>query len=170
MAHSSSQPWTPGPKREAQIEVWMRVMGLDLGSKTIGVAVSDELGLTAQPVLTLRRSGLRPDLAGIKQLASEHSVQQIVLGLPLNMDGTEGPMAKAAREFGAALEAKIGLPVEFWDERLSTAAAERALLEGDVSRKKRREVIDRLAASIILQSWLEARRTRAGKEQQGKVE
>jgi putative Holliday junction resolvase len=145
-------------------------MGLDLGSKTIGVAVSDELFLTAQPVLTLRRSGLRSDLAGLKQLANEHSVQQIVLGLPLNMDGSEGPMAKAAREFGAAIEAKIGLPVEFWDERLSTAAAERALLEGDVSRKKRREVIDRLAASIILQSWLEAHRTRAVKERQGKAE
>ena len=74
----------------------MRVMGLDLGSKTIGVAVSDELGLTAQPALTLRRSGLRSDLAGLKQLASEHSVQQIVLGLPLNMDGTEGPRALRA--------------------------------------------------------------------------
>jgi putative Holliday junction resolvase len=144
-------------------------MGLDWGSKAIGVAISDELGITAQPILTLRRSSLRSDLASLNRLASEHAVHLIVLGLPLNMDGTEGPMARASRQLAAAIEANLGIKVELWDERLSTAAAERALLEGDVSRQKRRQVIDRIAASIILQSWLEAHRTAPVSEPQGEA-
>ncbi len=131
-------------------------MGLDVGTKTIGVAISDELRLTAQGVTTVRRSGTRADLGELKRLAAEHSVSRIVVGLPLNMDGSEGPMAEAVRKLGGSLEGASGIPVEYWDERLSTVSAERVLIEGNVSREKRRRVIDRVAASIILQSWLDA--------------
>jgi putative Holliday junction resolvase len=134
----------------------MRTMGLDLGTRTIGVAVSDELGLTAQPVTTLRRRSLSADLSELNRLAHDHQVGRWVVGLPLNMNGTEGAKAAQAREFGAVLEKDSGHPVEFWDERLSTRAAERVLLEADVSRSKRREVIDRVAAVIILQGWLDS--------------
>jgi putative Holliday junction resolvase len=146
----------------SKLKVIMRTMGLDVGTKTIGVAVSDELGITGQSVTTLRRTSLRADLAALGELIAEHQVSRIVVGLPLNMDGTEGPMAKACREFGAALAESSGRPVEYWDERLSTVEAERALLEADVSRRKRRQVVDRLAAAIILQSWLDARSNAAG--------
>jgi putative holliday junction resolvase len=134
----------------------MRTMGLDLGTRTIGVAVSDELGLTAQPVTTLRRRSLSADLSELNRLAHAHQVERWVVGLPLNMNGTEGEKAVQAREFGAVLEKNSGQPVEFWDERLSTRAAERTLLEANISRSKRREVIDRVAAVIILQGWLDS--------------
>jgi putative holliday junction resolvase len=136
----------------------MRTMGLDLGTRTIGVAVSDELGLTAQAVTTIRRRSRSADLAELRSLADTHQVKQWVVGLPLNMNGTEGPKAAQARDFGAVLEKNSGRPVEFWDERLSTKAAERALLEVDISRSKRRRVIDRVAAVIILQGWLDSPR------------
>ncbi len=132
-------------------------MGLDVGSKTVGVAVSDALGITAQGVTTVRRTGLKRDLAALEALAREHEVTRAVVGLPINMDGTEGPRAEASREFARALEQALGIPVELWDERLSTVAAERALLEADVSRAKRRQVIDQVAATLILQGWLDAR-------------
>ena len=135
----------------------MRTMGLDVGSKTVGVAVSDALGITAQGVTTVRRAGLKADLAALEALAREREVTRAVVGLPINMDGSEGPRAKASREFARALEQALGIPVELWDERLSTVAAERALLEADVSRAKRREVIDQVAATLILQGWLDAR-------------
>ncbi|GMU58634.1 MAG: hypothetical protein AMXMBFR34_03970 [Myxococcaceae bacterium] len=134
----------------------MRAFGLDLGTKTIGIAVSDELGLTAQGLKTLERKSLRKDIAALKQLTEELSADRFVLGLPLNMDGTEGPRADATRKFGAALEEETKLPVIYQDERLTTVSAERALLEADVSRKKRREVIDQVAASLILQAWLDS--------------
>jgi len=133
-------------------------MGLDLGTRTIGVAVSDELGLTAQAVTTIRRRSPTADLSELNRLADALEVERWVVGLPLNMNGTEGPKAAQARDFGAVLERNSGRPVEFWDERLSTRAAERALLEADLSRSKRRGVIDRVAAVIILQGWLDSAR------------
>jgi putative Holliday junction resolvase len=142
-------------------------MGLDVGTKTIGVAMSDELGITGQPSTTLRRSSLRSDLAAIEKLISEHGVDRLIIGLPLNMNGSEGPMAKACRQLGAALEAATGVPVEYWDERLTTVEAERVLLEADVTRAKRRRVVDRVAAAIILQGWLDAKANARRAEERG---
>lgn len=136
----------------------MRALGLDVGTKTVGVAVSDPLGITAQGVTTLRRRNLQADIAELRRLAAENDASRWVIGLPLNMDGSEGPRAAASRAFGEALSKATGLPVDYQDERLTTVAAERVLLQADVSRKKRREVIDQLAAQLILQSWLDARR------------
>lgn len=136
----------------------MRAMGLDLGTKTIGLAVTDELGITAQGLETHLRVGLRRDLEALAEKATDYAVGRFVIGLPLNMDGSEGPRAEATRKFGVALGEKTGLPVLYWDERLTTVAAQRALLEGDVSRRKRKEVIDQVAAVLILQGWLEAQR------------
>ncbi len=142
----------------------MRVMGLDVGTKTVGVAISDALGFTAQGIKVVRRKNLRSDLGELKRLAREFEVTRAVVGLPLNMDGSEGPRAQASREFAAQLEQALQLPVEFWDERLSTVAAERVLLEGDVSRENRKKVIDQVAASIILQGWLDAHQAPAEEE------
>ena len=136
----------------------MRALGLDLGTKTIGLAVADELGITAQGLTTLERRGPRKDLEALAERAGEYAVDRFIIGLPLNMDGSEGPRAEMTRKFGAGLEAATQLPVIYWDERLTTVAANRALLEGDVSRKKRREVIDQVAAVLILQGWLDAQR------------
>ncbi|MDC0709832.1 Holliday junction resolvase RuvX [Stigmatella sp. ncwal1] len=136
----------------------MRTLGLDLGTKTIGVAVSDGLGLTAQALTTVRRTNLKADLAALAGLAREHEASRIVLGLPLNMDGSEGPRAEASRKFADTLSQTLELPVEFWDERLSTVAAERTLLEADLTRAKRKQVIDQMAAQFILQGWLDAHR------------
>jgi putative pre-16S rRNA nuclease len=138
-----------------------RSFGLDVGTKTVGVAVSDGLGLTAQPVTTLRRTSLRADLTELRRLAEHHSVEQVVVGLPLNMDGSEGPSAVEARRFGEAVARQLGLPVDYWDERLTTAAANRVLLEADLSRARRKAVVDRVAAALILQGWLDARRATA---------
>jgi len=134
----------------------MRVMGLDVGTKTVGVAVSDPLGLTAQGITTVRRKNRKADLSALTTLIAEHEVTRLVVGLPLNMDGSEGPRAEACRKFGDLVAAEANLPVEYWDERLTTVAAERALLEADLSRERRREVIDQVAASLILQGWLDA--------------
>ena len=134
----------------------MRALGLDLGTKTVGIAATDELGITVQGITTLERTNMRATLAAIKALTVEYGIDRLVLGLPLNMDGSEGPRAEATRKFGAALEAATSLPVIYWDERLTTVAATRMLIDADVSRKKRREVIDQVAASFILQGWLDA--------------
>jgi putative Holliday junction resolvase len=141
----------------------MKILGLDGGEKTIGVAVSDELGWTAQPVATLRRAGLARDLEALGEIAREHGVAEVVVGHPLNMDGSAGPSARAAEAFAEEVGDALGLPVHLWDERLSTVAAERVLLEADLSRQKRRKVIDRLAAAFILQGYLDRR----AKERQG---
>lgn len=138
-----------------------RSFGLDVGTKTVGIAVSDGLGLTAQPVTTLRRTNLRADLTELRRLAEQHGVEHAVVGLPLNMDGSEGPSAAEARRFGDAVARTLGIPVEYWDERLTTTAANRMLLDADVSRAKRRAVVDRIAASLILQGWLDSRQTSA---------
>jgi len=135
----------------------VRAIGLDVGDKTVGIAVSDELGITAQGVSTLERKNLRADLDHLNALCRERGVSQLVVGLPLNMDGSEGPRAATSRKFGDALAAQTGLPVIYQDERLSTAAAQRVLLEADVSRGKRKKVVDKLAAQLILQAWLDAR-------------
>lgn len=132
----------------------MRIVGLDLGSKTIGVAVSDEMGWTAQPVTVIRRQSVVKDVAEVGRLAGEYETDRVVMGLPINMNGTPGPMAEKARDFGGRLE-QAGLKVDYWDERLSTASAERVLIEADVSRAKRKKVIDKVAAAVILQAYLD---------------
>lgn len=135
----------------------MRWMGLDVGKKRIGVAVSDELGWTAQGVETIHRRDLSSDLERIKQLAETYAVTGIVVGLPKNMDGTIGPSGEDCRRFADKVEKELGLAVTMWDERLTTVAAERTLLDADMSRKKRKNVIDKVAAVMILQSFLDSR-------------
>jgi putative holliday junction resolvase len=136
----------------------VRILGLDIGSKRIGVAVSDELGFTAQGLRTLTFTDENTVLESIKKIAQEYQVTEIVVGLPYNMDGTEGRQAEKVRSIMAAIEQSVELPVVEWDERLSTVAAERVLLEADMSRSKRRKVIDKIAAVIILQGYLDRRR------------
>lgn len=133
-------------------------MGLDVGTKTVGVALSDELGWTAQAVTTLRAPGFRGYVEALSALIQEHGVGRVVVGLPLNMDGSEGPRAEASRRFGDGLVKALGLPVEYWDERLSTAAVQRVLIEADLSRAKRKQVVDQAAAVWILQGWLDAQK------------
>ena len=131
------------------------LMGLDLGTKTIGVAVSDTFQSVATPLETIKRRQFSKDAARLLEIVAERNVGAIVLGMPLNMDGTEGPRAQSTRAFARNLEKLCPLPITFWDERLSTVAAERALLEADTSRKRRSEVIDHVAASYILQGVLD---------------
>ncbi|MGR3756919.1 MAG: Holliday junction resolvase RuvX [Tranquillimonas sp.] len=131
------------------------LMGLDLGTRTVGVAVSDGLRSVATPLETIRRRKFTEDAARILEIAASRDVGGIVLGLPRNMDGTEGPRCQSTRAFARNLERLTSLPIGFWDERLSTVAAERALLEADTSRRRRAEVIDHVAASYILQGVLD---------------
>ena len=131
------------------------IMGLDLGDKTIGVAVSDGLRSVASPYETIRRKKFGLDAARLLDIVAERDVAGIVLGLPRNMDGSEGPRCQSTRAFARNLERLTDLPIGFWDERLSTVAAERALLEADATRKRRAEVIDNIAASYILQGVLD---------------
>jgi putative pre-16S rRNA nuclease len=139
-----------------------RTLGLDLGDRRIGVALSDPLGLAAHPLLTLTRVGWSADLGRIRDLARENEVVRIVVGLPLAMDGTRGGRVRLTEAFMERVRAATGLPVVPWDERLTTVQAERALLEGDVSRARRRRVIDQVAAAILLQAYLDARRATRG--------
>jgi putative Holliday junction resolvase len=131
------------------------IAGLDLGTVTIGVAISDVLRSVATPVETIKRKKFGLDAAKLLELTTHRLVVGIVLGLPRNMDGSEGPRAQATRAFARNLEKLTPLPITFWDERLSTVAAERALLEADTSRKRRAEVIDHVAAGYILQGMLD---------------
>ena len=133
----------------------MRALGLDVGSKTIGVAVTDEVGICAHALRTISRRGTKRDVESVASLARELSTEQIVVGMPYELDGSEGRRAARVRVFFEAL-LSAGLGAELWDERMSTAIAEEALLEADVSRARRKEVIDKLAARVILQSWLDA--------------
>lgn len=130
-------------------------MGLDLGTKTIGVAISDGIRLTATPLETIKRKKFTQDALRISEIIEEHNLLGIVLGLPLNMDGSEGPRAQSTRAFARNLKTKIDLPIAFWDERLSTSAVTRTLIEADVSRAKRAQVVDKMAASFILQGVLD---------------
>lgn len=134
----------------------MRALALDVGSKTIGLAGSDELGITAQPITTVRRTNLKQDLHAVRLVIQERGITHLIVGLPLNMDGTEGPSAAEARKIGDALATQT-LEIIYWDERLTTVAAQRSLLESNVSRKKRKEVVDQVAAALILQGWLDSR-------------
>ena len=133
----------------------MRIMGLDLGEKTIGVALSDPMGMIARGVEVIKRKTMEEDVKYLFALLKEYEVEKIVLGLPLNMNNTEGPGAKMARDFGRKLTSETGIPVVFWDERLTTVAAEKILLEADMSRAKRKKVIDKMAAVFILQNYLD---------------
>lgn len=137
----------------------MRIMGLDYGSRTVGVAVSDALGLTAQGVETVTReegNKLRKTLRRIEELAKEYEVDRIVLGCPKNMNNTLGERVQKTEEFGRMLERRLGLPVIYWDERLTTVAAERILMESGVRRENRKQVIDKVAAGLILQGYLDS--------------
>ncbi|TDL84364.1 Holliday junction resolvase RuvX [Meridianimarinicoccus aquatilis] len=131
------------------------VAGLDFGTKTIGVAVSDRLLSVATPLETVKRKKFTADAAALSKLFSHREIAGIVLGLPRNMDGSEGPRCQSTRSFARNLASVIDLPVTFWDERLSTVAAERSLLEADASRAKRAELIDNVAAGYILQGALD---------------
>lgn len=131
------------------------IAGLDLGTTTIGVALSDLMRSVATPTETIRRKKFGVDAAALLKLTTEREVKGLVLGMPLNMDGSEGPRAQATRAFARNLEKLTSLPITFWDERLSTVAAERAMLEADLSRKRRAELIDHVAAGFILQGLLD---------------
>ena len=134
----------------------MRSMGLDVGDRTIGIAVSDLLALTAQGVEVIRRTSPQADFARLTVLCQEYEVGTIVVGLPKNMNGTIGPRGELVQEFAAQLREQLpDVKIVFWDERLSTVAAEKALIEADVRRNKRRKVIDKMAAIIILQGWMD---------------
>jgi putative Holliday junction resolvase len=139
----------------------MRLLGLDFGTKRIGVALSDEMGWTSQGLTTIERKGNQKDIEKIGRLVEEHGVEGIVLGLPLNMDGSEGKSAEAVRKFAALLEERLQVAVHLWDERLSSWEAEGILKEAEVKPKKRKQVVDKLAAALILKSYLEAQRESA---------
>ncbi|MFT7147845.1 MAG: putative Holliday junction resolvase [Yoonia sp.] len=139
----------------AQIPAVGAIAGLDLGTVTIGVATSDVLHSVATPTVTIKRKKFGVDAAKLLELTTHRLVTGIVLGLPRNMDGSEGPRCQATRAFARNLERLTPLPITYWDERLSTVAAERALIEADMTRKRRAEVIDHVAASYILQGMLD---------------
>lgn len=139
----------------ATLPAFGAVAGLDLGTVTIGVAISDRLRGVATPVLTIKRKKFGVDAAALFKLLDEREVKAIVLGLPRNMDGSEGPRAQATRGFARNLSRLTELPITFWDERLSTVAAERAMIEADMSRKRRAELVDHVAAGFILQGLLD---------------
>ena len=135
-----------------------RIMGLDVGDKSIGVAVSDLMGLTAQGVKTVKRVGKKKDIEELKAIIKERQVTKIVSGLPKNMNGTLGPQGEKVIKFCELLEQETGIKIEYWDERLSTVAAERTLIQGNVRRENRKGVIDMVAAVIILQGYLDRQR------------
>lgn len=134
----------------------MRILALDHGSKRIGVAVSDELKLIAQPLEYIPAEPFADFLARLKQLLREKEVDLILLGLPRNMNGSYGPAALKVQEFGAALKTAVTVPIKFWDERLTSAQANRFLLEGNVRRQKRKEKVDKMAAALLLQNYLDS--------------
>jgi putative holliday junction resolvase len=136
-----------------------RILGVDLGEKTIGLALSDVGRSIATPLETIRRTKFTPDAARIRALAGQFAIGAVVVGLPLNMDGSEGPRAQATRAFARNLKPLLGLPIVFWDERLSTAAVTRTLLDADASRARRGELVDKMAAAYILQGALDRLRT-----------
>lgn len=134
----------------------MRILGIDYGDARIGLALSDESETLASPLRTYASQSMRKDVDYIAALCKEKGAERIVLGLPVNMDGTEGPRANKTRSFGTVLARVSGLPVEYKDERLTTVSAERTLIECDVRRDKRKQIVDTLSAQIILQSYLDA--------------
>lgn len=149
MIHGGARAFAAALPREGGL------LGLDLGTVTIGVALSDLRRRVASPLETLRRTKFGADAGRLLDLAAARGVAGVVIGLPVNMDGSEGPRAQSARAFGRNLERLTPLPIAFWDERLSTVAAQRALLEADLSRRRRAEVVDAVAAGFILQGMLD---------------
>jgi putative Holliday junction resolvase len=145
----------PNVEGLADLAKGARLLGIDLGEKTIGLALSDVGRSIATPLETIRRSKFTPDAERIRALAARFAVGGVVVGLPLNMDGSEGPRAQATRAFVRNLKPLLGLPIVFWDERLSTAAVTRTLLDADASRARRGEVVDKMAAAYILQGALD---------------
>jgi putative Holliday junction resolvase len=135
-------------------------MGLDIGSQTIGIAVSDELGMTAQGLKTIKRRSTEEDFKEIRTIIDQYRIEKIVVGLPRNMDGTLGRQTEIVFQWITSCKKKIHLPIVTWDERLSTVGASKILLEADLSRKKRKRVIDKLAAVLILQGYLDQMRNR----------
>lgn len=137
----------------------MRIMGLDVGSKTVGVAISDALGWTAQGIETIKidEAAGAFGIERINELVKEHNVTEFVVGYPKNMNNTIGPRGEASESYKKLLEDTFGFPVKLWDERMTTMAAERMLIEADVSRKKRKQVIDKMAAVMILQGYLDSK-------------
>lgn len=136
-----------------------RILALDLGKRRIGLALSDPLGLTAQGLETLERTRIREDIGRLGELVSEKGVTLILIGNPLHMDGREGRQTEYARDFGARLQAATGLAIEYWDERLTTVEAQRVLRQSGISIEKRAKAVDRLAAVILLESFLDSRQS-----------
>lgn len=134
----------------------MRILGLDVGDKTIGVAISDPLGFTAQGVKTIIRKNKKVDIGELNSLCSEYNVDTIVVGLPKNMNGTIGPQGEKVLKFCELIKESIDLPIKMWDERLTTVAANRAMLEADLSRAKRKKLVDKIASTYILQGYLDS--------------
>ncbi len=141
---------------KSKLATEQRLLGLDVGTKTIGLALSDLGLMIATPLETLRRRKFTPDAQALAQIVAREDVGGLVIGLPLNMDGSEGPRCQSVRQFAENLEEFVPLPMAFWDERLSTAAVTRTLLDADASRKRRAEVVDKMAASFILQGALDS--------------
>ncbi|MCM3632391.1 MULTISPECIES: Holliday junction resolvase RuvX [Paenibacillus] len=135
----------------------MRVMGLDYGDRRIGVAISDELRWTAQGLTVVEKRRDGGELDRIAELAQEHDVSEVVVGLPKNMNGTIGPRGEICQDFAEQVRQKLGMPVHLWDERLTTVAAERTLAEAEIGLKKRKQVVDKMAATLILQNYLDSK-------------
>lgn len=144
-----------------------RILALDVGKKRIGLAVSDELGITAQGIPTLQRTRIRDDLNKLRDVAVQWQVRMLVIGNPLHMKGTESRQSEYTKEFAGRLAEHLGLPVVFWDERLTSVEAERVLREGGASLDERKRAVDRLAAVLLLESFLENRRLAAASREEG---
>ncbi|AJY76114.1 Holliday junction resolvase RuvX [Paenibacillus beijingensis] len=138
----------------------MRTMGLDYGDRRIGVAVSDAFGWTAQGLVVVERRGGESEMDELVRLCAEHEVSEVVVGLPKNMNGSIGPRGEICIAFAESLKQKLNLPVHLWDERLTTVSAHKTLIEADVSRKKRKQVVDKMAATLILQNYLDSKTKR----------
>lgn len=133
----------------------MRILGLDMGQKTIGVAISDPLGFTAQGITTIKRTTKKEDIKEVLKYCIEYSVTTIVIGMPKNMDGSIGFAGEKIMEFAELLKEETSIKIEFWDERLTTVAAHKAMIEADLSRSKRKKIVDKVAATYILQGYLD---------------
>lgn len=133
----------------------MRILGLDIGSKTIGVAISDPLGWTAQGITTIKRKNFTADIEEVKKIYDQYEVDTIVAGMPKNMNGTIGPSGEMVNELCEKMKESFNPKIEFWDERLTTVAAHKAMLEADLSRAKRKKIVDKVAATYILQGYLD---------------
>jgi len=145
------------PNQAPPAQLPRRILGLDVGSKTIGVAVSDPLGFTAQGLNTIRRKNKRADFAQLEALIRQYQIAEIVVGYPLRMSGAEVTQAEKMQQFAQELRQRFELPVHLWDERLTSAEANRLLRESEMSIKRRGEVVDRMAAVLILQGWMDCR-------------